>query len=267
MLLLLTALGLFSGMLAGLLGIGGGTVLVPILVSLGYSPLQAVATSSFTIVITSVSGSLQNWRMGVIDLRSVLALGMPALITAQLGVIIANRLSARLLLIAFGVLLMLNIYLMGLKQRLTHKAVESDLTRPGGTTPENHPASQVGLLAKYTLTGGLAGVLAGVFGIGGGIILVPLQILLLNASIKQAIQTSLAVIVMTAMSATLGHALSHNVLWQPGILLGLGGLLGAQLSTRFLPKLPDRLVNYLFRGMLVLLAVYIFTQAFHLSAG
>ncbi|HAC63019.1 MAG TPA: permease, partial [Cyanothece sp. UBA12306] len=84
--------GLFSGLLAGLLGIGGGTVLVPILVALNYSPIQAVATSSVAIVITSISGSFQNWRMGYLDLSRVILLGFPALITAQLGVYVANLL-------------------------------------------------------------------------------------------------------------------------------------------------------------------------------
>lgn len=62
--LILATGGLFSGILAGLLGIGGGTVLVPLLVTLGYAPIQAVATSSLAILVTSISGSIQNWRMG-----------------------------------------------------------------------------------------------------------------------------------------------------------------------------------------------------------
>ncbi|NER82740.1 MAG: TSUP family transporter, partial [Leptolyngbya sp. SIO1D8] len=76
--------GLLAGILAGLLGIGGGTVMVPILVTLGYEPIQAVATSSLAIIITSLSGSFQNWRMGYLDFRRVLLLGLPALVTAQL---------------------------------------------------------------------------------------------------------------------------------------------------------------------------------------
>lgn len=55
--------GFFSGILAGFLGIGGGTVLVPLLVALGYEPIQAVATSALAITITALSGTLQNWRM------------------------------------------------------------------------------------------------------------------------------------------------------------------------------------------------------------
>ena len=108
-------------------------------------------------------------------------------------------------------------------------------------------------------------MMAGLFGIGGGAIMVPLQLLLLNESLKRAIQTSLGVIVLTAIAATVGHSLRGNVVYTGGIALGLGGLLGAQLSTRFLPKLPDHLIAIAFRGLLLLLSGYSFWRAWQLS--
>lgn len=244
----LAGAGLFSGILAGLLGIGGGTVLVPILLAMNYTPLQAVATSSLAIVITSISGSIQNWRMGFLDFKRVVYLGLPALVTSQVGVYLAQILPGRVLLVAFGLLLLINVYLVELRKQLSQRSL---------TEPETHWNP---VLAR-TLTGGLAGLLAGLFGVGGGVIMVPLQILLLGEPIKLAIQTSLGVIVLTAIAATTGHAVSGNVLWIPGLLLGLGGLLGVQMSTRTLPKLPDRTVSLLFRSLLIVLALYIFWQA------
>jgi uncharacterized protein len=94
--------GLVSGILAGLLGIGGGIILVPLLVTLGYTTVQAVATSSLVIVISSISGSLQNWRMGYFDLQRVVYLGLPAIITAQAGVYLANRIPPYLILFLLG---------------------------------------------------------------------------------------------------------------------------------------------------------------------
>lgn len=63
----LSGKGLVSGILAGLLGIGGGTLLVPLLVAIGYVTVKAVANSSLAILITSIFSSLQNWRMGYFD--------------------------------------------------------------------------------------------------------------------------------------------------------------------------------------------------------
>lgn len=241
--------GLVSGILAGLLGIGGGTVLVPLLVTLGYTPVQAVATSSLAIVVTSISGSVQNWRMGYFDWQRVILLGLPAVITAQVGVYLTNYILPYVLLAGFGVLLLINIYLVDLRKRLTNKQ--------SLRTQKFNP-----VLAR-TLTGGAAGILAGLFGVGGGVIMVPLQMLLLQEEIKVAIQTSLGVIIMTAVSACVGHALEGNVLFIPGLLVGGGGLLGAQVSTRILPKLPDRAISLIFRLFLAILSIYIFWQAWN----
>ena len=247
---ILVGCGLFSGLLAGLLGIGGGTVLVPMIVTFGYSPVQAVATSSLVIFITSLSGSIQNWYMGNLQWRRVLLLGLPSLFTAQVGAFLVKEIPPNSLLFAFGILLIVNIFLANLRKRLI--AYEIDRKKPN-----NH------LLLAILFTGGTAGLLAGLFGVGGGVIMVPLQILLLGEQIKTAIQTSLGVIVLTSLSACLGHAYRGNVLWTEGLILGLGGLLGAQISTRFLPKLPENIVGVCFNTLLVTLAIYVFWQAFH----
>jgi uncharacterized protein len=245
--LILAASGLFSGLLAGLLGIGGGTVLVPLLVSLGYPPVQAVATSSLAILVTSISGSIQNWRMGYFSWKRVGLLGFPAIVTSQIGVYIASRILPYILLLAFGILLSINIYLVNLRQQLIAK--------------QNSIETQFNPLLARLITGGAAGILAGLFGVGGGVIMVPLQMLLLKEEIKVAIQTSLGVIVITAVSATIGHTVAGNVLFVTGLLLGCGGLLGVQISTRILPKLPDRIVSLIFRLFLGVLSLYVFWQA------
>lgn len=242
--IILASGGLVSGVIAGLLGIGGGTILVPLLVALGVTPVQAVATSSLAILVTSISGSVQNWRMGYFDRQRVLSLGFPSVVTAQIGVYLANRILPYILLAAFGILLLLNIYLTDMRQHLTN--------RQAARTQAFNP-----VLARGA-TGGTAGLLAGLFGVGGGVIMVPLQMLLLQERIKVAIQTSLGVVMITAVSACVGHSLGGNVLFLPGMLLGVGGLLGVQVSTRVLPRLPDRVVSLIFRLFLAILSIYIF---------
>ncbi|GAB4210034.1 MAG: sulfite exporter TauE/SafE family protein [Coleofasciculaceae cyanobacterium] len=249
--------GLVAGILAGFLGIGGGTVLVPLLVALGYQPVQAVATSSLSIVITAISGSVQNWRMGYFSWQRVIGIGFPAVVTAQIGAYLAELFAPYMLLLAFGLLLILNIYLVELRKRLSARQ-KQELQEAVGETPTQE--SGINATISRIVTGSLAGVLAGLFGVGGGVIMVPLQILLLGEKIKTAIQTSLGVIIITAVSATVGHAFRGNVLWVEGLLLGTGGLLGVQFSTRILPKLPDRIVSLAFRSLLAILSIYVFWQ-------
>lgn len=252
-LLILASGGLISGILAGLLGIGGGFIMVSLLILLGYTPVQAIATSSLAIVITSVSGSVQNWRMGYFDFRRVLYLGLPALFTAQFGVYLATRTSAYLLLLLFGLFLLLSIYLVDLRKRIPQsRRVHQPAFNP--------------LLCRIG-TGGITGVLTGLLGVGGGAVMVPLQMILLKEPIKVAIQTSLGVLVATAVSACVGHAAEGNVLFLQGMILGTGGLLGAQISTRILPKLRDAAVQTAFRSFLILISIYMFWQAWESYRG
>lgn len=84
----------------------------------------------------------------------------------------------------------------------------------------------------------VAGVLCGLFGVGGGIVMVPLQVLLLKMPIKQSVQTSYGAIVLISLSAVSRYVIadSTNVLIIPGLMLALGSLFGANFGVRLLPK-------------------------------
>ncbi len=228
--------GVAAGILAGLLGIGGGTLLVPTLVALGYGPVVAIATSNWAILLTSLAGTLQNRRLGFFDGRQILALGLPALLTAPIGSRLTVLLPPSWLMVGLTVLYLSNIGLVELRRSLDDSETSAPARR-GGTW----------------ITGGLGGLLAGLFGIGGGAVMVPLQVLLLGTPMKEAVRNSLGVIILTAIAATLTQALQHNVAWMPGLLLGLGGLLGTQASTRLLPKLPDLWVRRLFQLLMLVM--------------
>ena len=256
--LLLVISGLFAGILAGLLGIGGGTVLVPILLAFEYTMLQATATSSLAIVITATSGTIQNWRMGYINFKKVIFLALPAAFTAFFSAGIAKFIPERNRLISFGILLLFTIYLVELRKKLSKKLEVAE-----NEQNQQNQQSKIGSIVSRIITGGLAGMLAGIFGVGGGVIMVPLQMLLLREPIKTAIQTSLGVIVISSISSATRHAIEGNILLTQGLILGFGGLLGAQLSTRFLPRLPDRVVSITFRIGLAILAVDMFWRAYN----
>lgn len=259
---LLLAVGILAGVLAGFLGIGGGTVMVPAMVALGLSGVEAVGTSTLAILIISLGGSLQNWRMGFLKLNNVLLLGLPSVVTAFLGTALASYIPEYVLLGIFGLFLLINIYLIGVKKQVVAQAKLSTAETadeplaplPPGPKPMNPTLAR-------TLIGGTAGFLAGLFGVGGGVVMVPLQILLLRETIKTAIQTSLGAIVITALSAAGWHSLQGNVVPLTGVLLGLGGLAGVQVSTRYLPKLPDAIVTLMFRALLAFFALFFFYRA------
>lgn len=261
---LLVGGGMLAGIVAGLLGIGGGTLVVPLLVATGLEGLQATATSNLAIFLTASSGSLRNWKSGNLQLQNVLAMGIPAAIAGQLGIYIASDVIPEyVLLCGFALLLLLNVYLISLKKRAVAQASDSKAADQRYASPElasTDSPNRNPAIARWG-TGSIAGLMAGLFGVGGGVIMVPLQILLLDERIKAAIQTSLGAIVLTSLFNTLGHAARGNVIWLAGLSVGLGGLVGAQLGTRFLPKLPDQTVSLIFRGLMLCLSSFTFYKA------
>jgi len=254
--------GVVAGLLAGMLGIGGGAFVVPFLTAaFGLPTVQAIGTSSLSIVMTSLSGTLQNWRMGKIDWWRTLGLGLATFVTVPFGAAIAERLPDHWLKACFGLLLLVNVFLSLWKRQVARAAAAREARLEDEPVADSQQQTPLNPVVGRGVTGGLAGLMAGLFGVGGGVIMVPLQMILLGETIKVAIQTSLSVIVLTGTISTLSHASAGNVLWQVGLILGAGGIIGAQISTRFLPKLPERVVQLTFNTMLVSFAIYMFWKA------
>ncbi|MCU0565782.1 MAG: sulfite exporter TauE/SafE family protein [Oculatellaceae cyanobacterium Prado106] len=264
--LILILIGICTGILSGLLGIGGGLLMVPALTLFGVPLVEATATSLVGVFLSAVSGSLRNLSARELNWRVSLLLAAFGIFTAQLGAGLGDRLPDQALSLAFAALLLLNIYLMNLRQRLKHQSDQhNDLeTSPVQSlsyeaTLTTHPPTTP--LLPIAIIGLLSGFLSGLLGVGGGLVMVPLQMLFLGESIKAAVRTSLGAIVAIAISGLAQHTWNDNVLWLPGLCLGLGGIFGAQIGSRLLPKLSDRRVNQLFRVFLMGLAVYMVVRA------
>jgi uncharacterized protein len=228
------------GLLSALLGIGGGLVMVPLLTIMGLPIASATATSLVAVFLSSLSATLRNLQQQDVDGRVAIGLSLSGMITAQLGAAAAARLPDRPVSLCFALLLGLTIYLMSLKRQLSQAEAPK-------LASASWPVIAIGLLA---------GLLSGLFGVGGGVIMVPLQLLALGSPIKVAVRTSLGAIVLISLSGLVQGAINHQVQWLPGICLGIGGIFGAQVGARWLPGLADRWVDRLFRGLCVSLAIY-----------
>lgn len=256
---LLFVIGIFAGVLSGLMGIGGGLLMVPALTVFGVPVVQATATSLVGVFLSTVSGSARNLSVGDLNWKASLILALFGVITAQVGAWIGDHIADAWLSLSFAVFLLVTIYLMNLRKQLQHEESELEAqtleleTHPcelsDSSTPSNRFVPLVGI-------GLLAGVLSGLFGIGGGVVKVPLQMLFLGESIKTAVRTSLGAIGAIAASGLAQHAYNHNVLWIPGLCLGMGGIIGAQVGTRLLPRLSDQVVKILFAIFLIALSIY-----------
>lgn len=103
-----------------------------------------------------------------------------------------------------------------------------------------------------------AGLLSGLFGVGGGTVIVPLLVLLLGFDQRLAAGTSLAAIVPTASVGVISYALTGSVAWIPAIILAAGAVVGAQIGSWLLAKIPQNALRWGFVGFLVVVVVMLF---------
>jgi len=112
--------------------------------------------------------------------------------------------------------------------------------------------------AAFIGIGLLAGLLSGLFGVGGGTVIVPLLVLFLHFNQRLGAGTSLAAIVPTATVGVVSYAIHGSVAWIPGLILAAGSVVGAQIGTRLLPRVSQTVLRWLFVGFLVVVIVSLF---------
>ena len=234
--------GLLAGIAGGLFGVGGGLVMIPILT--GFFRLtqhQAHGTSLAVIGATAISATIVYGAFANIAWATAGFVAIGSLFSARLGARWASRLPARRLRRAFAVFLAL------VALRLLWEA----------PTVTAHALPSRGVELAVSLLLGLgAGFLAGVMGVGGGIIVVPVLTILFGMSQQAAQGTSLAIMLVTAPSAALEHSRHGNVLWRLVPMLAIGAVVGAPLASWSAQALPH---SWLARGF----ALFLLATAIH----
>jgi uncharacterized membrane protein YfcA len=125
------------------------------------------------------------------------------------------------------------------------------------TSPERDRPT-VRHLLLLVLVGAIGGVFSGALGVGGGIVMVPLLLLLLSFDQRRAVATSLAAIVLSSISGAATYAIAGHTDLIAGVLLGAGGVAGTLLGTRLLKVLPIAVLRWGFIALLVVIAVRMF---------
>jgi uncharacterized protein len=251
-------LGTVLGIIGALTGVGGGFLLMPILVLLypGRSPTELTALSLAMVLAMSVSGTSAFLRRRTVHVKAALCFAATAVPGAVVGVYLTKLVDRDTFELLLGLLLVVLASYMFFRA-LRSKPAEP-FTDPAHTLPL--PGKS---LATATVASFFVGILSGLFGIGGGVIHVPMLHHLLAFPIHVATATSTAVLTLTSASSVLTHTWAGTLWhqWQQILPLCLGAVAGAQLGARLARKAKPRQLVFLLCGCLVLAGARIMWKA------
>jgi uncharacterized membrane protein YfcA len=274
-------IGLVVGLLLGTLGGGGAILAVPALVYLlGQSPSTATFASLVIVVIGASAGLLAHWRAGRVRVGAGVGFAAAGLVGSFLGSRVSLAVNPNVLLLGFAALMLVIAAVMVWRQRTmaapappaavavaagrvgtAAAPVERDTgtTRPeaGADAGQRGTSVRRGLVFAGTASG--IGFLTGLFGVGGGIIVVPTLVLALGFTMPVAVGTSLVVIILNSLAAIVARLGSGGVTldWLLIAVFAGSAVVGALAGNRIAERIDTRRLTRAFVGLIVVVAVYI----------
>ena len=251
----------------GLTGGGGGVFAVPLLVyGLAVAPREAVGISLAAVGGTALFGAVPRMVRGEVELRTGLLFAVAGMLGAPLGSYLSTLVSEEVLLVMFAVLMLV------VAQRMWSKARNPKLGNDGCNS-EHEPGrdrsacqrdqdGQLRLTSRcarlLVLVGLMTGVLSGMFGVGGGFVIVPALVLFSGMAIHQAVGTSLFVIVLISISGVASHFVNGNEFSMETTLQFLvGGFAGMWLGGIVARRLKGPTLQKIFSIAVVMVAIFV----------
>ena len=280
--------GFVAGILSALLGVGGAVVTTPAVRALGAAPIAAVGSTVPAILPSAIAGTLRYAKAGLVDWRTALSLGFGGSVFAVLGALAAGAIDARILMVVTGVVMVwsgVTVVRGGRKeeappppaaQAVTSvaadaafsgvEATEADVALVEESIEESiedaGPAPRRVALPLLVGLGALSGFVAGVLGIGGGVVLVPLMTGPLRIPPKTAVASSLVAVAIFSIPALVTHAVLGHIVWIYALPLMIGVVPGARLGSRITVGASDRTVRIIFGIFVIAIgAVFAVTEA------
>jgi hypothetical protein len=265
--LLASPLGFVIGFALGALGGGGSILAVPALVyAAGQSATDATTTSLLVVAGASVFGLAGHWRAGRVRVAPGIVFGLVGIGGSILGTALNRRLDDDVLLAGFAVLILVAAWRMltgcpSCTRVGEQGAVATPDGQGGGTAVLTRLPVTPRQLVAVVLAGTAVGFLTGLFGVGGGFVIVPALTLALGFNMPQAVGTSLLVITVNALVALAARGGPGAVEWSVALPFTIAALAGVTAGVRAADRLPAQTLLRAFAGLLVGVAVFTGTQA------
>lgn len=248
--------GVLIGIASGLLGIGGGTVMVPIFrLAFGMSATMSTATSLFAIIPTSISGAISHVKGKTCIPALGIAAGLGGACLSPVGVWLAQLSPDWLVMLAAAIIIgysAINMFKKAFKLRPAGQpAAGVDAAAP---TADDSSLSRKQLLQGAAI-GLVAGLASGYVGVGGGFIMVPLMLSIIGIPMRKASGTSLIAVMILAIPGVIEQGIIGNINYLAGIAIVIGTIPGTVIGARLVTKVPERTLRLLFGCFLIVAAV------------
>ncbi len=253
--LLASPLGLLVGFSLGALGSGGSILAVPFLVyAAGQSPQEATAASLLLVGTAAVSGLPKHWRAGRVRTLTGIVFGLAGIGGSLAGTAVNRRIDPNMLLLAFSGLILVAAWRMVTACPTCTRVGEARELATGEHAV--HRDLDAGRVLLLLAAGTAVGFLTGLFGVGGGFVIVPMLTLLLGFAMPEAIGTSLLVVAINSVVALLARLGSAHLDWLLAGAFTATAVIGAQIGGHVADRLDPERTLRLFAAALVLLALY-----------
>ncbi|QDU58199.1 sulfite exporter TauE/SafE family protein [Aeoliella mucimassa] len=254
--------GIAIGFALGLTGGGGGIFAVPLLVyGLHLEPREAVGVSLAAVGTTAAIGAITRLRQGEANFRIGLLFAFAGMIGAPLGGYLSKLLPETTLLILFSGLMLVVAVRMWLKS-LAKSTDEEQSNFVCKRDECGQPTLGPRCIGLLSLLGLLTGILSGMFGVGGGFIIVPALVLFGGLKIHSAIATSLMVIFLISISGVTSYVhQGGHISWALTGLFALGGAVGMQLGSRLSRELSGPTLQRVFAIAMVAVAMFVVARS------
>lgn len=267
--------GVGVGILSGLLGIGGGTIMVPVFrLVFGLDAIVCTATSLFTIIPTSISGAISHVRNKTCVPALGLAAGVGGACTSPLGVYLSSISPAWLIMVAAAVVIGYSAISMFRKAHAAAKkrreaapdAAVEEKGAPARAAAESASDAVIRPTKKQIVASALiglgAGIMSGYVGVGGGFIIVPLLMTFAALPMRLTSGTSLIAVMILAIPGTIEQGLFGHIDYVAGLAMAVGSIPGAIIGAKLVRKVPELQLRILFGCVLIVAAVLLVVNEF-----
>lgn len=257
----LLVIGLFAGVLSGMFGIGGGVIIVPALVVfIGFETVEAISTSLAALLLpVGFFAVIAYYRAGLLEIRSSTFVAIGLLTTSWLGAEITLALPSQTLRRIYGIFLLYIGWRFTAPRQYYRQWRVAISERPKVTT-DTITAPQIPWYIVL-LVGLVAGIASGMFGIGGGAVIVPSLVALLRYDQKLAVGTSLgALLLPVGLPGVLRYADEGVLDTEAAAIVAIGLMIGAVLGARIALNLPSATVKRLYGLFLFFVALRFILQ-------